>query len=76
MTRQNDNYELAYILLNLIDKHPDLRFSQILDSFGFVKAQRPTKDKGQISWQNEFYMEGKDLLKRVEQRITDIEEQE
>lgn len=75
MTRQEANLELAYKLLDLIDTHPDLRFSQILDVFGFVKAQRPVKDRGRISWQNEFNMEGEDLLKRVKQRIEDIEEQ-
>ena len=76
MTRQEANLELLNKLEYLIEAHPDLRFSQILDVFGFVKAERPVKDPGRIHWQNEFYVEGGQLLERVNRRITDIEDSE
>ena len=74
MTRQEANIELLLKLGDLINAHPDLRFSQILDVFGFVKAERPAKPEHGISWQNEFYVEGGQLLERVNRRIKDIEE--
>ncbi len=51
-----------------------MRFSQILQNFGFVKAERPAHPDQRISWQNEFYMEPQDVLKRVKQRIKDRED--
>jgi hypothetical protein len=71
MNRQEANIKLKDLLEYLILKYPDLRFSQILDIAGFVKPQRPTKDRGRISWQNEFNMEPEELLERVERRIKD-----
>ena len=73
MTRQDINYELLFELEGLILDNPDLRFSQILDVFGFVKAERPARPEAGISWQNEFYLEPDLVLKRVQQRIKDIE---
>jgi hypothetical protein len=75
MTRQENNRELLYLLEDLIQHNPDMRFSQILQSFGFVKPQRPTMDQGRISWQNEFNIEPGDLLVRVNHRIDSIENQ-
>ena len=66
--RQMANKELANILLKLIETNPTQRFSQILVNHGFVKPNRPTKDKGD-NWQNEFYEEPQKILKRVKERI-------
>ena len=75
MTREEANWKLINLLQYLQYKHPDLRFSQILQNFAFIKPQRPVKNKGEQSWQNEFYLEGEDLLKRVEKRIEDVEKE-
>jgi len=64
MTRQEANLRLVGLLKQLIETHPQLRFSQILYSFGFVKPNRPTLEAGD-NWQNEFYSESEEILKRV-----------
>lgn len=69
MNRKESNIDLLNILEYLIEKHPDLRFSQILQSYGFVKPNRPTKDQGQVDWQNEFYSEPDEILKRVKGKL-------
>lgn len=76
MSRKESNIDLLNRLEYLIEKHPDMRFSQILQNFGFVKPQRAVRDPGRISWQNEFYIEGSDLLTRVIRRIEDMESDE
>ena len=68
MTRLQANEKLIGILNRLVQNNPDLRFSQILHNFGFVKPDRPTKDAGD-NWQNEFYLEPLKVLQRVTQRI-------
>ncbi len=73
MNRQIANEDLLKELEQLIKKYPDQRFSQILSNYGFIKPQRPTKDLGRISWQNEFYVESEELLERVKRRIEDME---
>jgi hypothetical protein len=70
MTRQKANEELVKVLNELIQNNPDLRFSQILYSYRFVKPNRPTIDAGD-NWQNEFYVEPVELLKRVNQALED-----
>lgn len=76
MTRKESNIDLLNLLEFLIEKHPDMRFGQILQNFGFVKAERPAKPENRISWQNEFYVEGGQLLERVRKTINfvDIED--
>lgn len=65
--RQKANKELANILLEVIQNNPTQRFSQILVNYGFVKPNRPTKDRGD-NWQNEFYEEPQKILQRVKER--------
>lgn len=73
MTRAEANFKLIQELITLTVKYPDQRFSQLLQNYGFIKPHRAVKDPGRIEWQNEFYLEGEDLLKRVKQRIEDME---
>lgn len=75
MTRLEANLELRNELESLIFKYPDMRFSQILLAFGFVKQERPAKPREDrpISWQDEFYMEPEKVLERVKRRIKDNE---
>lgn len=73
MNRQEANLELLNHLEYLIERYPDMRFSQILLGFAFVKQERPAKPEVRISWQDEFYVEGEKILARVKQRIEDIE---
>ena len=74
--RQEATMELLQILGQLILENPHLRFSQILDNYGFVKPARPINpahaEQFNVQWQNEFYMEPVDLLKRVKDRIDGI----
>lgn len=74
MTRQEANLELLKIMEMLINTQTDMRFSQILLAYGFVKQERPAKPKEErpISWQDEFFMEPEKVLKRVKQRWKDI----
>jgi hypothetical protein len=67
--RQADNQELVDVLQYLVETYPDLRFSQIMNIWGFVKEERPAKHELSISWQNEFYVEPAVVIKRVKQRL-------
>lgn len=75
MTRQEANRQLVAELFNLIEQNPDLRFSQIMSVYGFVRQERAVRfeDIG-VSWQNDFYTEPTDILERVQKRIKDMSE--
>jgi hypothetical protein len=73
MTRKESNIDLLNLLEFLIERHPDMRFGQILQNFGFVKAERPAKSENRISWQNEFYLEGSEILERVQRTMKFID---
>jgi hypothetical protein len=45
MTRQEANLEILALIKETVDKYPDLRFSQILDSLGCVQS-RSTLEPG------------------------------
>ncbi len=62
--RQQSNLELAAILEELIKKHPDLRFGQILAAFGFIQEDRKDHNSAPL-WVNEFYTEPEEVLVRV-----------
>jgi hypothetical protein len=70
MTRQQANRQLIRILTEIVETCPDLRFSQILSAFGFVRHTRPIKQEGadlhRVEWLDEFYKEPQELLERVE----------
>lgn len=72
MTRQQANEQLVLILQDLVQKTPDLRFGQLLSSYGFVKENRPANPDQKIDWQNEFYTEPNVILERVKNRIGGI----
>ena len=63
--------------MKLVARHPDLRFSQILLNYRFVKQVRPVKPNPDIwhNWQDEFYLEPNEVLKRVEQALIDYKEE-
>lgn len=54
LQRQFANRSLVDKLSNLVDKHPDLRFGQILIAYGFVKSDTDL-----------FYEEPIDTLKNI-----------
>lgn len=76
MTRQQANYQLTNLLHEIVKKYPDLRFSQILQNFDYIKVQ---EIKGMnaggtyhyLVWKDEFYLEPQDLLKRVEESLNE-----
>ncbi len=63
-TRQEDNRVLVKKLERLIEVYPDQRFGQILFNYGFVSHDTPRSD-GLIVWKDEFYLESRELLRRV-----------
>ena len=54
LQRHESNKKLIDKLSNLVDKHPDLRFGQILIAYGFVKSDTDL-----------FYEEPIDTLKNI-----------
>ena len=60
-SHQEVNQEIIDALQYLVETYPDLRFSQILSTWGFVD-----------DWQNEYYIEPNIILKRVKQRMENI----
>ena len=67
--RKEANLKLLEHLKYLMDNNPSMRFGQILQNFGFIKAERPAKPEQRISWQNEFYVEPQEVLERVERHV-------
>lgn len=67
--RKEATMELLQLLGQLILEHPEQRFSQILQNYGFVIWD--DSDIESNSWSNEFYLEPVTLLKRVKERIND-----
>lgn len=65
MTRQEANRELVDILSELVEKHPDMRFGQLLSYAEVVK----TKLLEPGDWRNEFNLESDKLLERVVIRL-------
>lgn len=67
--RHHANKRLLKLLSKAMSKHPEQRFGQILQNFGFVKTTRPINPKSateyHVEWHNEFFVEPSDLLKRV-----------
>ena len=61
-TRQEANRELVNILEEIIEKQPQLRFSQILYAYNFIKNNDGTLI-------DEFYLESKKLLERVNEQF-------
>lgn len=76
--RREANLKLREILEQLIFKHPEQRFSQILQNYGFVnerqlvEAVRNGTEYETTVWDNEALLEPVALLKRVQDRINDL----
>jgi hypothetical protein len=72
-SRQLANVELLEILTKIVVQNPDLRFSQILSAYGFVRHNRPVSQTGadlaNVHWKDEFYEEPEVILKRVKNMI-------
>ncbi len=58
MNRQEANQELIKLLQEIMVKHPDQRFSQILSNYGFVASEK-----------DEFYTEPQVILERVKNKL-------
>lgn len=71
--RQIHNENLVHILSKLVKENPDLRFSQILQSFGFVEYDDLGFNGGPV-WTNEFNEEPVAILKRVEAKLASYKE--
>ena len=60
--RKAANEALAEELLELIERYPEQRFSQLLNNFGFVQQSSTLDDP---VWKDEFHLEPMALLERV-----------
>lgn len=67
--RKEATLTLLHLLSKIIMEHPEQRFSQILQNYGFVKPNRPANPDQRIDWQNEFYTEPQEIIKRVQERL-------
>lgn len=70
MRRLTANQELVKILDLLVQNNPDLRFSQILQNYGFINPSN-TNDK---EWLNEFYTEPEKVLERVNLKLQGLKQ--
>lgn len=66
--RQKENEKLLEILKDLVTTYPEQRFSQILGNYYFVENAGPDT-WGINKWEDEYHLESKDLLQRVEERV-------
>ena len=67
--RKESTLQLLQILGQLILEHPEQRFGQILQNYGFVSHY---DENDPYAWNNEFYMEPVALLKRVQAKLNAI----
>lgn len=72
--RIHANRLLLEQLALMINEFPDLRFSQILSNFGFVKQYVSDMNgaNANYSWVDEYYLEPNELLKRVTESIQKV----
>ena len=71
MTKQQANRAIAGILLEQIEKHPELRFGQLLLNLDMVKTKM-VKEKGidkPDGLIDEYYLEPDRLLIRVKEAV-------
>jgi hypothetical protein len=74
MTRMEANLKLIEILTRLTYQYPDLRFSQMLFNFGFVKdaskdVMTATGPETTRCWADEYYIESSELVKRIGEQL-------
>jgi hypothetical protein len=62
MNRLEANTEILEKLWIAVSEYPDLRFGQILVMLKIVREDNETMRGG---WEDEFYLESKDLLERI-----------
>lgn len=63
--RKESNQELLSILQEIVNKHPELRFGQIISNLRVVDWGR--KESGGVEMYDPFYEESVDTLKRVKE---------
>lgn len=66
------NIELLELLRSLIYSYPNLRFSQILNNFDFVKQDFTCGDSAYQVWVDEYHLEPKELVERVKLAIQKV----
>lgn len=77
MNRLEANRELIGILVRLVEKYPEMRFSQILSNFGYAIQRgefvvRNEKQSHENFWIDDYNLESRELLKRVLGKVTTI----
>ncbi len=76
--RLTANMELTELLMELVMENPDMRFSQILSGFGFIKDESYADAYGgwMSMWRNESNLEPINVLTRVKKQMLFIKEQQ
>jgi hypothetical protein len=64
--RKESNQELLSILQEIVNKHPELRFGQIISNLRVVDWER--KQGGGVEMYDPFFEESVDTLKRVKEQ--------
>ena len=71
--RQEFNREILEILIEAVEKNPQLRFGQIMSMLRTVTHSRPmsqqTADQCDAHWRDEFYLESEVLLERMRRAV-------
>ena len=65
MTRQAANYEILNKLYAIVEKHPDLRFQQILQNYQINLLDKNDGVVSESKCLDLFYEESEDTLKRL-----------
>ena len=72
MKRQEANRLIVKILQQLVEKHPDWRFGQILRNSEAIREFRDPIHDTPIYWLNDFYTEPEQTLEAMAERFPDL----
>ena len=68
MTREEANDEVMTLLAFIIAERPSQRFGQVMRNYGFI-TEGSTGIYGYSQWNNEFYLEPQEVIKRVKNKL-------
>lgn len=67
------NCSILNLLAELVNKHKELRFGQILEIYGFVRDAKYTDDSVDLPfWRREIAVEPQVLVERVKKKIEEL----
>lgn len=75
MARRSANRDLVATLTSLMQMYPDMRFGQLLESFGFVQLGTVQQDLNmypELVWKRDIHLEPTALLERVREQLAKV----